>query len=462
MDTPDVDAVVAGAGPAGVAAALCLLAEGLRVVVADPELPPAPRIESLPANGIALAESLGLAPALSRAGLGRAAVMRLCWRARPETRDFGDDGPLLLDRVPFHAALRGLLPRCVLRTGRVTRLAARGDGVDLCLGGAPLSARVVIDARGRAGLRSARRAERPLAALGFSGRSEAADDRPFMLLESLAEGWLWACLLPGGRLSGSVFLPAASLAGRDTRSRAALLTRLLEGSGLGVPPVLSAGQAADAMLRVANDPFASPRVIRIGDAALARDPVASHGLVHALRSGAQAAAAAATLLDPGGDAEAARSFLRDRHREAASAAELATARSLAEQARHHTAFWEKAAATPPAPSAAVQWPALSRPLALAPLRRAAVLERGRIRWDEAVWLARSGQAASRFGNVTARRLAGLLSPPAPIALLSARLEQVLEPALAQGILRQLLDEGALSDAAGGGAAGQAMADASRA
>ena len=48
----------------------------LRVVVADPGLPPAPRTESLPANGIALAESLGLAPALSRAGLGRAAWMR--------------------------------------------------------------------------------------------------------------------------------------------------------------------------------------------------------------------------------------------------------------------------------------------------------------------------------------------------------------------------------------------------
>jgi len=456
MDTPEADVVVAGAGPAGLAAARCLLAEGLRVVVADPGLPPAPRIESLPANGIALAESLGLAPALSRAGLGRAAWMQLCWREGPETRDFGAEGPLLLDRVSFHAALRGLLPPGVLRAGRVTSLRSLGDVVQLRLGGTELCARVVIDARGRAGLRTARRVENPLAALGFSGWSEALYARPFMLLESLAEGWLWACMLPGGRLSGSVFLPAASLAARGMQGRAALLARLLDGSALGIPSGLSAGQAADAMLRVADDPFASPRVIRIGDAALARDPVASHGLVHALRSGAQAAAAAATLLDPDGDAEAARSFIRGRHQEAAKAAEQATALSLAGQARHHTAFWKEAAATPPAPPAAVQWPALSRPLALAPLRRAAVLEQGRIRWDEAVWLARSGQAASRFGNLTASRLAGLLSPPAPIALLSARLERVLEPALAQGILRQLLDEGSLFDA------GQAAADASSA
>jgi len=212
------------------------------------------------------------------------------------------------------------------------------------------------------------------------------------------------------------------------------------------------------MLRAAEDPFASPLVLRVGDAALARDPIASHGLVHALRSGAQAAAAAMTLLDPAGEAGAARAFIRDRHRDAARAAREATARSHAGQTRHRTPFWTEAAAdTADKPPEAAQWPALSRPLALAPLRRAAVLEAGRIRWTEAIWLPRSGLAASRFGPVTAARLAGLLAQPAPIATLSSRLEQALEPALAQGILRQLLDEGALRDAAAGPAPGQALA-----
>jgi hypothetical protein len=320
-----------------------------------------------------------------------------------------------------------------------------------------VSARIVIDARGRAGLREPTPWANPLAALAFSGIAEAPGAEPSMLLQSLAEGWLWACLLPGGLLSGSVFLPASNLAGCDARGRAGLLARLLAGSDIGVPRDMSAGPVAPAALQVAEDPFAGPRIIRTGDAALARDPIASHGLVHALRSGAQAAAAAATLLDPQGEADAARSFIRERHRAAAKSAAEATARAHAEQARHRTAFWEAAAMTPPSPPASVRWPALTRPLALAPLTRAAVLEGGRIRWEEALWLPRSGQAASRFGQVTAGRLAQLLAQPAPIAQLSARLAGDFGPGLAQGILQQLLDEGALVASPATGAAGQAAA-----
>ena len=457
MDRPDTDVVVLGAGPAGIAAATCLLAQGLGVLVIDPALPPAPRTESLPTNGIALAQSLGLGQALAHAGCGRAAAMRLCWRGQPEVRDFAGDGPLLLDRVVLHDALCGLLPPGVLRRGRVSRLAETAGGVRLRLREASLSARLVIDARGRAGLREPGPAANPLAALTFSGLADAPAAAPSMLLQSLAEGWLWACLLPGGRLSGSVFLPAASLAGRDARGRAGLLARLLAGSDLGALRDLSAGPVAAAALQVAEDPFASPNVIRTGDAALARDPIASHGLVHALRSGAQAAAAAATLLDPQGEADAARSFIHERHRWAARSAAEATARAHAEQARHRTAFWEAAVMTPASPPASVPWPALSRPLALSPLSRAALLEGGRIRWEEALWLPRSGQAASRFGQVTAGRLAQLMAPPAPIAQLSARLAGEFGPGLAQGILQQLLDEGALVASPATGAAGQAAA-----
>lgn len=459
MERIEADAVVVGAGPSGVAAALCLLREGLRVLVIDPGLQPAPRTESLPANGISLAESLGLAPALADAGLGRAAAMRLYWRNSPETRDFGQGGPLLLDRRLFHAALRGLLPASVMFSGRVSRLMARGDRVLVHLGAATISARVVIDARGRAGLRAPRRAESSLAALGFTGLLETAAVHSSMMLQSLAEGWLWACLQPSGRLSGSLFLPVSSLAGLDAGKRARLLARQLEASVLGVPLDLSAGPVTEAMLRAADDAFAGPLMIRVGDAALARDPVSSHGLVHALRSSAQAAAAAVTLLDPDGDDTAARSFIRERHRHAVTAATEATALVHAERSWRQTAFWQSAEATSPSAPAAVQWPTLSRPLALAPLRRAAVLERGRIRWDDAVWLSRSRRAAPRFGDITARRLAQLLAPPAPLTLLSARLEKELKPGVARGILQQLLDEGALFEAAS--AVSQTAATASR-
>ena len=76
MGPPDIDVAVIGAGPAGIAAAHGLMSAGLRVMMIDPGTPPAARIESLPENGEALAESIGFAPALSRASLGRATTMR--------------------------------------------------------------------------------------------------------------------------------------------------------------------------------------------------------------------------------------------------------------------------------------------------------------------------------------------------------------------------------------------------
>ena len=91
------------------------------------------------------------------------------------------------------------------------------------------------------------------------------------------------------------------------------------------------------------------------------------------------------------------------------------------------------------------WPALSRPLALAPLVRTAALAHGRIVWTEAVWLARRGEAAPRLGPFGATELAQLLGPPAPIAVLSARLAQRSDESMAQSILRLLLEEEALSE-----------------
>ena len=463
MALPDADVAVVGAGPAGIVAARSLRAEGLRVTLIDPGVPPSPRIESLPLNGIDLAASLGLGPALARADLGRATTMQLWWREVPEVREFGQDGPLLLDRALFHRTLRDMAPPDGLRTARVSGMQTIGDRVLLRLGHDTLSARFVIDARGRTGLRGPGRGT-SLVALAFSGGSGVAAGTPRMLLQSLAEGWLWACVLPDGRIAGAVFLPAVALAGLTPQGRDAYLSQLLSGLALGLPERLVTGPVVPAMLRAATDPFASPRILRIGDAALARDPIASHGLVHALRSGVQAAAAVATILDPTGAVDAASTFVRDRHRDASDAARTATTRSHAEQARHRTAFWSQAPAEVPAQMpwpapmpwhAPTPWPALSRPLTLPPLRRAAVLDGGRIHWSDAIWLPRSALAASRFGMVTAARVACLLGPPASIAVLSRRLEQALAPALAQAILRQLLDEGALGDATAPDQAAQA-------
>ena len=441
MALPDTDVAVIGAGPAGIAAARGLLAEGLRVTVIDPGLPPASRVESLPPHGIALAVALGLGPALDQARLGQASAMRLHWRERPETREFGPDGPLLLDKAMLYRGLRDLVPPECLLQARVRSVQGDGDRVLVRHRQGNLSARFVIDARGSAGLRAPRGRGAAQVALSFSGRAGHAPGTCGMLLQALADGWLWASLLADGSLSGALFLAASGLAGRDASARAAVLRQHLQDSVLGLPANLVTGTAVPAMLRTADDSLADPLVLRIGDAALARDPIAAHGLVHALRSGAQAAAAAATILDPSGQADAARAFVRDRHREAVRTAREATARAHGDQAQHRSAFWS---AAPPVPvPEAPGWPPLSQPLSLSAPCRTAMLDKGRIGWAEAIRLPQSGQAVPRFGPVTAAFVAHLLGPPAPITTLSARLEQALDPSLAQAILRQLLDGGAL-------------------
>ncbi|WP_161957381.1 flavin-dependent monooxygenase QhpG [Aestuariivirga litoralis] len=445
---PDTDVAVIGGGPAGVAAALSLREAGLAVTLVDPGRGPVPRIESLAANGIALARSCGMAGALDAAGLGRAAAMHLHWRGRPETRPFAADGPLLLDRSRFHAALRRLLPPASLRAARVTAIADGGEHVLLATSTGAMAARFVIDARGRAGLKARPQGTPVMAALAFGGRGAPPSGQPAMLLEALAEGWLWAALLPHGEVNGALFLPAARLAGGTAATRARCLADHLRPSALGLPAALRAGPVSASMLVAVADPFLSPRVLRVGDAALANDPLASHGIVHALRSGVQAAAAAATLLDPAGDAGAARSFIRDRHRMAASSARDATRRSLADQARFATGFWSAMASAEAAGSPAPPpWPALTRPLALAPLVRSAVLEHGRIAWADALWLPRSAQAVPRLGPFPAGALARLLSPPAAVTVLSERLARIAGEGQAQAILRLLLEEGALGNAA---------------
>ncbi|WP_292292458.1 hypothetical protein [Marivita sp.] len=449
MASPDLDVAILGAGPAGVAAARGLLAEGWRVAVIDPDQPPAPRIESLPANGLALAHSLGLGPTLAAAGRGHVGAMRLYWRAQPETRSFGPgDAPLLLDRTVLHAALRDSIPPECLRRGRARDIRQHDEIVHLEIGGTPITARFVVDARGRAGQRGVAGAGSEIA-LAFTARLDGTPDCT-MLLHALPDGWLWACTLPDGTLSGAVFVPATDMAGLDAAARAARLAGHLGEAGLGPPLEARAGAVVPAMLQMVQDPFADRRILRIGDAALARNPIASHGLVHALRSGAQAAAAVATLLDADGDDDAARVFIRTSHRNATMAAQDTTARSLADQSLHRTAFWSGPATNrPPVQPTPAPMPDLSQPLGLLPLRRMPMLADGRISWTEAIWLPRSGRSAARFGGIGAAELAGFLMPPAPVSVLKARLEAAFGPRTARALLQELLGEGALSALAPG-------------
>lgn len=434
MNPSETDVLIVGAGPAGVSAAYGLRNEPLKVRLIDPDALPPQRVESVPPNGMLLAENIGLSHALKRACLGRASSMRLHWRERAELRDFGSSGPMLLDRQILHRALRDSLPAGSILKGRVRSMEQRDGRVEVDFGAGIISARFVIDARGRSALRAMDAARTSQIALGFTGRNPISTENPAMMLASLDEGWVWCCLLEGHQVSGALFLSASDLSGLNAAERHDLLAQRLSVSPLGALDHLEAGQVAPAMLQAADDPFANPLTLRIGDAALARDPISAHGLTHALRSGVQAAAIAATLLDPQGETDAAVSFARERLSEAVIAARKDTASS-------HDA----SGASVELPRVG-KWPALSQPLALGPLRREAVLDGNRVRWSEAILLPNNNRSAAWVGFMDAAQLARLLAEPAPILELSRRLEQSVDPTSARAILKQLLDGGALQAA----------------
>jgi hypothetical protein len=241
-----------------------------------------------------------------------------------------------------------------------------------------------------------------------------------MCLEAMSEGWIWACTLVGDEVHGAVFQRASVLAGLDDQRRLAYVRHCFEASDIFADVTdIQIGRPAAAGLSVVDDPVLADRYLLIGDAALARDPIASHGLVQAIRGGVQAAVAALTILDEAGDTHAALSFLRHKHRESVEAARLATLRAYADQSRFQTPFWSGYGQpeTPKALPEIKQGPMML----VAPLTRAPILESDRIRWAPAIELPATQDFMTGYGPVSALDIAAACRPPAPLQDIATRL-----------------------------------------
>ena len=421
MTRPDVEVEVAvlGAGPAGSIAARELARAGVLTCLIDPgRTVTGHGIESFPASGAALANDIGLLTPLCAASDGPAGGMQMVWRDTPEARQYDGDGPLLLHRAQVHAALRDLAgetPNCTTRITRVRDVRPLGPGMVVTGDDGPLTCNLVIDARGRAVNADA---QTDLMALPLSGISAPPQD-PFMHIEALADGWIWACCLSDGAVTGAIFQSARALAGTSAQDRQVYADQCLKSTSLPQMDQVTLARPCPAGLAVAEDPLPGRRHILIGDAALARDPISSHGLVHAMRSAVQGAIVARTILAPDGDAGAAESFLRQKHHEAVRAARAATAQAYLDQTRHRTPFWSASQKPEPLPA----MPDIrSGPVELAfPLTRAPVLDHDRIRWTPALETGLKGDVVTHFGPLNAVDIAAACRPPAPLPEIASRL-----------------------------------------
>lgn len=308
---PEASILVLGAGPAGAATALGLRRMGYPVTVVSDWR----RFAAV--EGV----SQRVLEGLRHAGLGAA----LAEATTPATRQVHWNGErlqpnqeCLLDRQRFDQALRDDLRRAgvELVEGRV-REVERGQGYRIHLDdGRTLHGEFLVEARGRQAPLSEGRLRGP-ETVSLLNLWQAAPGTPVSAVESLDDGWAWMARLADGRCYWQVTLDAttAQLPGKAAlpeycaeRRRGSALVAQLFGERAFVPAQVHA-RSSTAIL-AGN--CAGPDWLRVGDAAMAVDPLSGNGIFQSLSSALQAPLVINTLLQRPGQADLAQRFHQTR------------------------------------------------------------------------------------------------------------------------------------------------------
>jgi flavin-dependent dehydrogenase len=349
--TPEVAAetCILGGGPAGAVVARRLAELGHDTLLVDraDENGPA-RAESLAPSILPILESLQLRAEVEAAAFGRERRALVLWASSAvEEKEFAGAAALLVERTQFDKRLRGaaaragvrLMPAARARSPR--RLPSGGWAIPVATpqGATLVTASFLVDARGKR-RRGGKAGGSPRTAAISAAWAPA--DRSFVetRIEAGPDAWFWGSPLPGDAYAATIFLDAERMAGVSMASRAVcyrqllaqsqLLGRLLQGKMLG--PV----RVCDATGRMSPD-LIGQDFIRVGEAAVAIDPLSSQGIQDAILSAIQASAAVHTILTTT-DGAPALEFYRER-RQAAAANSQRNAARLYQANCDRNSFW---------------------------------------------------------------------------------------------------------------------------
>lgn len=307
--------VIVGAGPAGAAAAIGLARMGEPVVlVGEPRRFAA--VEGVSARVIDALRGLGLQQALT--AFAPPSPRRAVWNGSYTEANVES----LVDRQRFDRGLLDDLERlgvAVVR-GRVTALNSTPGRheleIDTEAGARSLAAGFLVEARGRAAPAGGAPRVRGVETVSLLQYWQGSAGATGSAVLSVEDGWMWMAALADGRryLQLTVDVASADLPPKKAlgdycsarfRAVAAAAPFLRDAEPVGEPH-------ARTSTAVLNEAVAGEDWIRVGDAAMAVDPLSGNGIFQALSSALQAPAVVATLRHDPARALLAQQFHRQR------------------------------------------------------------------------------------------------------------------------------------------------------
>jgi flavin-dependent dehydrogenase len=345
---------VLGGGPAGSVIARRLTELGHDVVLvergsAGRRLTRKVRAESLAPSILPILDSLRLRAAVETSVFMREERALILWGSDDVEVKSWDAAPsLLVERALLDASLRAAASDSGARviapaTARAIRHEARGEWlvpVATPVGPLTIKARFLVDARGKRRhpcIDDGAPTTVAMSASWLARDATYAETR----IEAGRDEWMWGNPLPDGCYAATIFVDSARVAGLRSHGRAALCRDLLSRSkllaGLSKGGMIGPVDVRDATPRVNRDPIGHD-FIRVGEAAVAIDPLSSQGIQTALLSAIQGAAAVHTILTAGCDPEPALGFYRERTQQTAARSRAAAAGLYAEH-YGETPFW---------------------------------------------------------------------------------------------------------------------------
>ncbi|OMH26713.1 NAD(P)/FAD-dependent oxidoreductase [Motiliproteus sp. MSK22-1] len=315
MDTSQLDIMVLGGGPAGAATALGLVQLGYRVGLAT-ESRPFAAMEGISQRVIDGLRGAGLHRAL--ATLPEASSRQVTWNGSSSSAN----QETLVDRQRFDLAILEDLRQGGVEVfeARVSSIKEDEDGWSLSLQNNgqnhQLTGRFMVEARGRSAPAMGITKTKGPDTLSLLQYWQGPCKKPFSAVESFEEGWAWMAAGKDGRRYLQLTLDAKSI---ELPSKAEL-PRFCEARfrhlKQAVPFIEDAVATDQVLARTSASVLYSEVIgknwIRVGDAAMAVDPLSGNGIFQALSSALIAPAVVNSLLKDSGVVEIAQQFYQDR------------------------------------------------------------------------------------------------------------------------------------------------------